>query len=110
MKLANRSGRAGLMLTAESLWLAERSKDILTELATLESDVKDRIGIVSGNLKINASIELDRDLLALLALRFDRDHKKVKIAFDFVDPRYFPNLDECDVYFTTGDAPDIEGF
>lgn len=110
LKLANRSGRAGLMLTAEGLWLAERSKDILTELATLESDVKDRIGIVSGNLKINASIELDRDLLALLALRFDRDHKKVNIAFDFVDPRYFPNLDECDVYFTTGDAADIEGF
>ena len=51
-----------LMLTTEGLWLAERSKDILTELATLVSDVKDRIGIVSGNLKINASIELDRDL------------------------------------------------
>lgn len=52
LKLANRSGRAGLMLTAKGLWLTERSKDILTELATLESDVKDRIGIVSGNLKI----------------------------------------------------------
>ena len=41
IQLAQRSGRAGLVLTAEGDWVAEQAGDILNHLQGLEADLSD---------------------------------------------------------------------
>ncbi|MFZ8946211.1 MAG: LysR family transcriptional regulator [Paracoccaceae bacterium] len=72
IQLAQRSGRAGLVLTAEGGWLAEQAGDILNRLKGLEADLSDRKGVVAGVLSVVAPLGLGVQILRHWSLSFVR--------------------------------------
>ena len=102
IQLAQRSGRAGLVLTAEGGWLAEQAGDILNRLKGLEADLSDRKGVVAGVLSVLAPFGFGRSDLAPLVAEFCALYPKLDVHLEFMDNVATDKRLECDIVFRLG--------
>ena len=79
LRIAERSGGAGLVLTAEGELLAQKGRIILGDIEALDDAVANRKGKVSGNLKVIAPLGIGRRRISALLNRFHSLHDGITV-------------------------------
>ncbi|MBL4629952.1 MAG: LysR family transcriptional regulator [Paraglaciecola sp.] len=85
LKIAERVGRSGIILSAEGNYLASRGKDILNDISLLNDDVFKRKGQLTGELHVIASMGFGRLYIAPMLARFEEIYPEVKIKLTLSD-------------------------
>ncbi len=60
LKLAERHGRSGIILTADGEFLADRGLEVRSELAFVQDELNKRKGVISGVISVTASFGFGR--------------------------------------------------
>jgi len=79
VKIAERIGRSGVMMTAYGEFLDTRGRETLAALRSLDDELAERRGVISGRLKIVAPFGFGRRYIAPLVSEFGAQHPELSV-------------------------------
>lgn len=79
IRIAERFGRSGIVMTAEGEFLETRGKDILRTMRVLNDDLAERKDLIGGKLRIVAPFGFGRHHIAPLVSRFAAQHPELQV-------------------------------
>lgn len=85
IRIAERVGRSGVVLTVEGEFLAERGELVMADLKSIDDQLSEQKGVVAGHLNIVAPLGFGRTHLAPLVGKFHESHPDVSIALSLSD-------------------------
>ena len=85
IRVAERVGRSGVVLTAEGEFLAERGAPVLAELKSIDDQLSEQKGVVAGHLNIVAPLGFGRTHMAPLVGKFQKLHPGVAVTLSLSD-------------------------
>ena len=85
IRIAERIGRSGIVMTQEGEFLAQKGVAILDELNALDDQIEKKKGILAGHIKIIAPFGFGRIHLAPLCVEFQRQHPEITVALTLVE-------------------------
>lgn len=85
IRIADRIGRSGVVLTSEGELLAERGALVLSELRQLDDQLAEKRGLLSGHLRVIAPLGFGRIHIAPLVGKFQQCHPDISVALTLSD-------------------------
>jgi DNA-binding transcriptional LysR family regulator len=85
LRLIERSGRGGVILTSDGELLAERAINILTDIDSMTSELADRQKKIVGRLRVMAPLGFGRHHVAPAIAKFRQRHSDVSIDLTLSD-------------------------
>lgn len=107
LRLVERDGK-GLRITADGALLLDRSNDILTRLSSLQEELAERRGTVSGQLRLVAPFGFGRRHMAPLVARYHATRPDVHVDLTLSDRPGVGLVSACDILIRIGEIRDSD--